>query len=58
MTAIFEKMVEDFRRKDTGQLLDICMHPDVSTMKKIVKYKLDSTDMIIETDYYNQLFPI
>ena len=29
----------------------------VSAMKKIVKYKLDSTDMIIETDYYNQLFP-
>ena len=41
MTAIFEKMVEDFRRKDTGQLLDICMHPDVSTMKKIpLRYRL------------------
>ena len=29
----------------------------VSAMKKLVRYKMDSTEMMIETDYYNQLFP-
>lgn len=41
MPAIFEKMVEDFRKKDTEQLLDECMHPDVNIIKKIpLRYRL------------------
>ena len=29
----------------------------VSTMKKLVEYKLASTPIIVENDFYNLLFP-
>ena len=35
MASIFEKMIQDFRRKDMAQLLEECMKPDVKKAKKI-----------------------
>ena len=35
MTAIFESMIKDFIRKDTEQLLEVCMNPDISQVKKV-----------------------
>ena len=41
MASIFEKMIQDFRRKDMAQLLEECMKPDVKTAKKIpLRYRL------------------
>ena len=41
MASIFEKMIQDFRRKDMAQLLEECMKPDVKKAKKIpLRYRL------------------
>lgn len=41
MTAIFESMIKDFIRKDTEQLLEVCMNPDISQVKKVpLRYRL------------------
>ena len=34
MASIFEKMIQDFRRKDMAQLLEECMKPDVKKSEK------------------------
>ena len=41
MASIFEKMIQDFRRKDMAQLLEECMKPDVKKAKIIpLRYRL------------------
>lgn len=41
MTSVFEKMIEDFRKKDTAQMLKECMSPDARKIKKIpMRYRI------------------
>lgn len=41
MASIFEKMIQDFRKKDMAQLLDECMKLDAKKAKKIpLRYRL------------------
>ena len=41
MASIFEKMIQDFSKKDTVQLLKECMEMDAKKMKKIpLRYRL------------------
>lgn len=41
MSSIFEKMIEDFSKKDTASLLEECMNLNAKKMKKIpVRYRL------------------
>ena len=41
MTSLFEKMIQDFSRKDTAELLGECMEMNESRIRKIpVRYRL------------------
>ena len=41
MKSAFEKMIEDFRKKDLQELLQTCMHADAKTAKKLpLRYRL------------------
>lgn len=41
MKSAFEKMIEDFRKKDLQELLQTCMHADAKTAKKFpLRYRL------------------
>ncbi len=55
--GFYNRYTGDFTVADGVTMTESEIEEYVATMKKIVRYKLDSSALIVEEDYYNTVFP-